>query len=152
MKSPDWKRLKHFNPDENWGNWEAIDFRLLFFLDCYRAFVGQQIVVVCGTQGVHKSEWHKKGLAVDCVLDGKHQGQLNSIFAAMRFPFTGLGVYPRARHPKFRRPIGFHFDIREINDMPQGVCRAQWIGIPDSNGEVQYYGLTEGALKRWEVI
>lgn len=152
MKNSDWKRLGYFNANENWGNWQVLDFRLILFLDWYRAFIDQKIIITCGTQGKHKSDWHRKGLAVDCVLDGAKHGVLNSVFAAMRFPFTGIGVYPKARCSEFKKPIGFHFDIREINDMPPGVCRAQWIGIPDSNGEMQYYGLTEGMLKRWKVI
>ena len=152
MTDKDWEQLRYLKPSEAWGCPQKMDFGLLWLLDSYREYIGMPVIVVCGTQGVHSPKsYHYVGKAVDIVVDAGRLHPVDLMLAAFRFPFTGLGVYPKARYNKFVRPLGFHFDCREVNSLPRGITQAQWLGVPDSSGKMEYSALDHTSLSKYNL-
>jgi uncharacterized protein YcbK (DUF882 family) len=140
----DWKKIRHFTAGEPWGDVSKIDFRLVYLLDRYRHYRHKPIYVTCGTQGKHAlNSQHYVGRAVDIVIDS--EDDVDEILMVMRFPFTGIGVYPEWRHPACKNPLGLHLDVREVDAT---IARAQWIGLPGTGG-TNYFPLNSDTLKKY---
>lgn len=140
--------LKYFRRTDAWGDPDAINTELLLMLDGWRLRIGLQFYVTFGTQGAHVADWHRRGLAVDGVLDLAGTRPLDAIFTAMRFPFHGIGVYPRAKHPKAAHPLGFHFDLRGDENLSDRAAK-HWIAVPsEENGQlIDQFPLDEKHLR-----
>ena len=147
MLDREWEKIRHFKPTEAWGDTKIIDFHLVRLLDEFRDFVDQPMIVAYGTQGKHVAKWHSLGVAVDIVIEAAYKGQLNLVLDALRYPFSGIGVYPFARYAKFEHPVGFHFDVRPL----LGWASARWIGIPKGN-TIEQFQLDELTLRRFNII
>lgn len=129
MKDSDWTNLKYFSKNENWGDRSIIDLRLVRELEKFREFINVAVVISCGTQGAHcANSHHYKGLAVDVVIPDP--GKFNLVdffFAAMRFDFYGVGIYPDWKCSGVKVP-GLHLDIRQCDEESIARYRATWIG------------------------
>ena len=153
MLDKDWEKIRHFRKTENWGDPTKIDFQLVHLLDQFRAHLGQEIYVSCGTQGAHvKDSMHYQGKAVDVIIDVGGKEPLDLVLLALKFPFTGIGIYPRWRHPRFLRPLGFHLDVRDVSSLPRGVVQATWIGVPNATGKTTYCTFDAANLRRYGLI
>jgi hypothetical protein len=154
MLKTEWAKLKFFKETENWGDPSKMDFRLLWLLDCYREYIDQEILVTFGTQGEHVAHsQHPSGHAVDIVVDAAKKGPLFFLLSAFKFPFSGIGIYPNARYAKFQRPLGLHFDTREMSpEVPRGTCANHWIGIRNAVGKIDYYKLEERHMRAYGII
>jgi len=138
MTKEQWTRIRHFGPEEAWGDPYKMSFRLIFILDRLRDFTGKVIVVHFGIQGSHsKNSWHPKGKAVDCHAEG--MSLLDFYLTAERFPFGGIGVYPCWNHP------GLHLDIRPISEKRRDP-EARWGRIHNS------YVPLNAEFIRWYVV
>lgn len=115
-------KVKHFSKNEKndlgkncWGDPEKINPRLIYLLDQFREYLNRPVRINYGTQGSHSpNSQHYLGNAVDLYvpeLSWKEQ-----FLAAVRFPFTGLGVYPFWNNP------GLHLDVRSL----QTGKKAMW--------------------------
>lgn len=111
MKPNDWKLLKYFSINENWGDPNKMDPVLMFTLDEFRHFVNKPIVVHCGWEASGHSEnsLHYQGKAVDIHVEGMHV--LDQYLAAERFDsFNGIGIYG----PDVWKNPGLHLDTRPL--------------------------------------
>ena len=144
------KGLKHFDPDEAWGDPSKISRDLLVRLDAWREYTGAPFYVTFGTQGKHVGPWHGLGLAVDGVVDVRGGSKLDLVLQAERFNFTGMGLYPMARHPTCATPFGFHFDVRPIGYVKQN----RWIATRDPNGRnlIDQHPFDEAHLRLFGII
>lgn len=132
MRFQNFDGIKHFSPDERWGDPSKISRAFLLKLDAWREALGQPFYVTFGTQGKHVAQWHPLGLAADGVIDIRGRSRLDVILLTERFNFGGIGIYPLARHPSCSKPLGVHLDDRPLSD-PQGGAR--WLAIPDPKGK-----------------
>lgn len=107
--------LKYFKPDEAWGDPDKMDQYLLYTLEDLREYVKRPIVIHCGYQERVTGGFHPKGLAVDLHIDGMSLWE--QFESAIRFPFRGIGVYPKWNNP------GLHLDMRPLSS---GKPRALW--------------------------
>jgi uncharacterized protein YcbK (DUF882 family) len=106
MQSADWNRLRYFDPTENWGQPDGMDWTLLQALEELRQFIGQKIIIHCGKEPRPRG-WHPTGRAVDLHIEGLDL--LSQWLAAARFTaFHGIGVYTWWTHP------GLHLDTRPL--------------------------------------
>ncbi len=108
-----------------------MSFSLLQELDAFHDFLGQPMIVSCGTQGQHeKNSLHYVGSAVDLIFPraGK-AGMVDVLFAAMRFGFTGIGIYPDWELHGVKLG-GLHLDNRVA------PSRALWLGVIENGGRV----------------
>jgi len=149
----DWSKIKHFTPNEAWGNPDLIDEKLVLTLDLFRELIKTPIYVTYGTQGKHVARWHGEGLAVDFVVDlaasPYYPYPLDLIHTAMKLPLLkGLGIYPLAKHSKCKKPLGFHFDVRPWAKL------AIWIAIPspDPDKLIEQLAYNEENLKAYKLI
>lgn len=87
---------------------------LVLELDAFRGFTNERIFISCGTQGKHApNSKHYTGNAVDIIFPGIFPGDLPDLyFAASRFVFTGIGVYPYWEINGVRHG-GLHLEISE---------------------------------------
>jgi len=107
MTEADWKLVRHFTPEENWGDWRKVYRELVFLLDAFREFVDRRVVLhnVLDLSGHTDGSYHYPGMAADFHVEGMHV--VDQFIAASRFDgFNGLGVYPAWENP------GLHGDIR----------------------------------------
>ncbi len=126
MKVEDWKDIKHFTPNENWGDVSLINFELVKKLDQLRDLSGTPILITCGTQGKHVAHsLHYKGMAADLVCPEKKLAELPEIAEiAAALGFKGIGLYPHWQcHGKVIG--GMHLDVRLT------ALLASWIGLKD---------------------
>ena len=103
-----WSQLKHFNPGENWGNYEKMDLRLLWNLDQVRKELARKISVHCGFEiaGHAPNSFHKLGMAVDFHVENTKPEELYDLYCYFLTVWHGgVGVYP------FWNNIGIHLDI-----------------------------------------
>jgi hypothetical protein len=113
----DWSTVEGFKATEPWGDPDRMDPALIRELVLFRKFLGRSVVIHCGTQGNHvEGSAHYRGLAVDLHVPG--MSALDAFFAAARFGFHGIGVYPDWHNP------GIHVDRR---DLATGEPRAFWM-------------------------
>ena len=134
MTDNEWKQIKYFNPDENWGDPIEINFDLLKRLDALREFCGNPIIIHCGytTDGHTKNSQHYAGKAADFHIMGVRL--INQYLLAERFNFGGIGIYPNWKNP------GLHCDVR-YKDHEEPFNR--WVKI---NG--RYAMLTQVILRK----
>lgn len=143
--------LKHFSPDERWGDPSKMSRTLLLKLDAWREAFGAPFYVTFGTQGKHVAEWHPRGLAVDGVVELRGRARLDLVLSIERFNFGGFGLLPFARHPSCGQPMGVHLDDRPLSD-PQGGAR--WIAVPDPKGKagIKQYAWSKENFQRFGII
>ena len=106
MTPEQWETIRYFKSGENFGDPAKMSYLLLLTLDNLREFIGLPIVIHCGYEagGHSENSYHYKGMAVDC--HAKDLPLADFYFAATRFGFHGIGVYPWWNNP------GLHLDIR----------------------------------------
>lgn len=148
MTSQDWSKIRHFHPSENWGKASKMNVALLEALDLAREDAKASFIVIRGTQGkgVQESE-HPKGNAVDFVVPGWRKHWLDLFFLLTRYPFMGIGYYPRGRY--LGKEVGsWHVDVRS------GVRRALWVGLHDPTDfqKIQYFPFTVTTLSRLDLF
>ena len=134
MTKGQWEQVKHFSPNENWGNPYKMSFELLRRLDALREFVSHRIIIHCGySNGGHtENSQHYLGKAVDFHIE--NVSLINQYLAAERFMFTGIGIYPDWNNP------GLHCDVRyKSNESPQD----RWVKL-----NKKYIPLTENVIKK----
>lgn len=116
MKESDWKKIKHFTRAEKWGDPDRMKYALISELDRYREYLKKSMIIHCGIQGNHVPDsTHYNGLAVDLHVTGIPV--FEAFIAALRFGFTGIGIYPQWNNP------GLHLDMRDAEH------RAIWTRI-----------------------
>jgi uncharacterized protein YcbK (DUF882 family) len=111
-----WDRLRHFSPQENWGDPEKMNGALLWLLDEVREHFGCPVVIHCGYDeaGHAVNSQHYLGNAVDfhfvteMPFSQQYQELENFLFGLQLHNHVGLGVYPQWNRP------GFHLDVRGI--------------------------------------
>jgi len=108
-------KLKHFNEDENWGNPDKMDNKLLILLDEFREHIGSSIIVTCGNQGKHSAKsYHyieNGSCAVDIVLPYYNGTLFDLLMSLTRFNFKGIGYYPGWKY-QGSKCAGLHLDTR----------------------------------------
>jgi hypothetical protein len=115
MNPKQWQQIKYFTPAENWGDPARMDSALILELDRLRHFLGHPIIIHCGYEVRDGRGFHPQGLAVDCHCP--FYEPLEFFFAAVRFNFTGFGIYPWWNNP------GLHLDKRPTGP---AAYRALW--------------------------
>jgi uncharacterized protein YcbK (DUF882 family) len=141
MTQEDWKEIKHFSPNENWGDWTKMAKNLFLALDKFREYVGHPVYVNCGyaTNGHTNKSYHYKGMAVDIHV--KNVNVIDQFLAAERIDeFNGIGLYPDWRNP------GLHLDIRPKNQKFEKDSR--WLAIR-LNGKQTYIALNSVNIKKF---
>jgi uncharacterized protein YcbK (DUF882 family) len=106
MKPTQWDTIRYFDPSENWGAPNKMDYKLIIELDRLRQYIGQKIIIHCGYEPRDGAGYHPKGLAVDCHAEKMHP--IEFFIAATRFDFGGIGVYLWWSNP------GLHLDKRPV--------------------------------------
>ena len=115
MIKTDWTKVKHFSPEEDWGDPDKMNPLLIYSLDALRKFSGRIIVVNNGYREGDDGE-HGKGNAADVVIMGL--SLLDQFLLAEKTRlFTGIGIYPFWNRP------GLHLDVRELQPNEHG---ARW--------------------------
>jgi len=127
----DWKFIRYFSPEENWGDPYRMSLYLVKQLDELRDFIGYPIYILYGSQGKHsKKSYHYTDpcKAVDCYC--KDLSLLDFYFAAERFNFGGIGIYP------YWKPYpGLHLDIRGADQ--EFFAGARWGRIRIKKGKIE---------------
>jgi len=136
MPPIDWKNVKYFSPQENWGNVDQISYPLILELDAFRHKINTPIFISCGTQGKHENgSYHYQGLALDILFPEKEKKDIPNLFLlALKFKFNGIGIYTDWQY-KNKVIGGMHIDFRPT---PQ---RATWIGTNGSYLGVDFQSL-----------
>lgn len=129
MGPNDWSRIRHFGPDEAWGDPSRMVFRFVYLLDSLRDYLAKSMVISKGTQGTHvETSLHYLGRAADVVFPGLTIADaLNLFIAASRFPFTEIGLYVGWEYQS--KPIaGMHLGYRDPNPNEAVSPTHYWIG------------------------
>jgi len=147
----DWTTKKYLTSSEPWGDPDLMSDDLVGLVDEFRGLLGSPFYVTFGTQGQHVAQWHAQGLAVDGVVDLFGKSPIDVVFTAMRLPFHGIGVYPKARHPRCRKPLGLHFDLRGRDNL-NGHAAKRWLAVPDEKSLIQQYSLDEASLRDFGLL
>lgn len=99
MTIEDWKKLRYFTIREAFGSPFLMNRDLMFMLDDYRDHLGKlngntSFIIHCGfsTKGHSTSSQHYVGRAVDGHVSDMIL--LDAFVAAVKFGFTGIGLYP----------------------------------------------------------
>ena len=106
MTKKQWRKIKHFNVKEKWGDPYKMDFKLVWLLDELREHLDEPIIIHCGyeLEGHAKNSFHKTGKAVDFHVEGidlyAAWGEIDKLWW-----FGGAGFYPHWNSP------GFHLDL-----------------------------------------
>jgi hypothetical protein len=98
-----WEKVEYFNYAEEWGNPYVMWVHLIYYLDEFRRDLESPLHIHCGWEE-RDTGWHPRGAAADLHSNVFHYKEL--AFRAMRFPFTGIGLYP------FWNNKGLHLDVR----------------------------------------
>ena len=135
MSDMDWKRIRHFSPNEAWGDPAMMDRETVFLLDRIRNILGFPIIIHCGYEKrpQNPSSRHNSGSAVDFhIADIDFRDAVERLQEAIQIlsvsERVGLGVYPHWNSP------GFHLDTRGY--------RARW-GAVNRNGRQVYVSYDE---------
>lgn len=136
MTPAQWKQIKYFSPDENFGDPSKMDYSFMLKLDYWRSHLedNERVYVLEGfaTQGHAKHSYHGKGMAVDCrIIKGD---LIRHLFAVIHAPFGGCGLYTWGAGGPF-----MHFD-----DRPQLYKKTIWVSF--KKGE--YVPFDENSLNR----
>jgi len=141
MTLEDWNKIKHFSPNENWGDWTRMYLSLFMALDKLRNLCGKPVYVNCGyaTSGHSPRSYHYKGMAADIHI--KNMNVLDQfLFAEKIDEFNGIGIYPDWHNP------GLHVDIRPHAKRFEKDSR--WMGI-NVDGKQIYISLTSENIKKF---
>ena len=105
----DWSKVKHFNKNENWGDWKKVDPWLIYCLDALREIANRPIIIHCAyaENGHSDNSQHYKGKAADIHIKGLNVVD-QYLIAEKSNLFNGIGVYPFWNNP------GLHIDIRNV--------------------------------------
>lgn len=157
MRTQDFQKLDHFHSGEAWGDIDKLNYRMLWLLDCARAFVKRPFHISCGTEGKHKSEFHSLGLAVDFIVELKGRNKLDVYLEMLRFPFTGIGIYPQwTTTPSGVRipdPLGFHVDVGSVENLSRGVVQRRWLAYyNDETNEQEYIKANEDGFRQFGIL
>jgi len=123
MNAKDWAQVKYFKETENWGSSDKMLPFLIYELDAYRERIGIPILVTSGWRQTSKfdNSQHPLGRAVDIMFPTAKLGDLLDLcFEAMRFDFTGIGLY-NYWQLNGKTLGGLHLDCRNATD------RSFWI-------------------------
>lgn len=120
--------------------------RLLGFVDGYLVYTRMPAIVTSGYREGDKGQ-HGKGNALDVVVDLGMGSGIDAILSALRFNFTGLGVYPDWKIEGVKRTLGFHFDVREKTPLEPS---ARWLHMR-IDGKIEKYALNYSNLLKFEV-
>jgi uncharacterized protein YcbK (DUF882 family) len=109
MTPKQWKQIKYFSPQENFGDPSKMDFRLIWLLDRLREAIDEPIIIHCGyeTSGHSENSYHYKGRAVDFHFKKSEWLNFKDLTKLVRnhwYWVGGIGVYPHWRQK------GFHVD------------------------------------------
>jgi len=104
----DWKKVKHFDKNENWGDVSRVDPFLIYSLDVLREMAGRPIIIHCAYKksGHSNNSQHYHGKAADIHIKGLNVVD-QYLIAEKCGMFNGIGVYPFWSSP------GLHVDIRQ---------------------------------------
>lgn len=115
MKIKSFNSIKHFSPDENWGDISKVSWEHVYFLNFLRDKLDWPFKINCSYEinGHSNTSYHKIGKATDGYF--KTNKNLLQQYIAIKdiledfglINFIGIGVYPEWNNP------GFHFDGRE---------------------------------------
>ena len=135
MRPEDWDAVAPwFHPEENWGDPDKIDARLVHTLYRVRLFVGRKIIIHCGYEHRKNFSYHEKGVAVDLDIAGMHP--MDQFFVLSRYDiFNGIGVYFHWNNP------GCHVDTRPYR--AKFYDDARWM----SSKQGKYLNLTAENIK-----
>ena len=103
-----WEKIKHFTPDENWGDVDKVNPYLIIALDALRDAVGKPIVIhnAYATKGHSETSMHYVGEAADIHIVGI--SLVDAYLAVEKLGlFNGIGVYRSWNNP------GIHVDLRQ---------------------------------------
>lgn len=138
MEDSDWKKLKHFKKDENWGDANKMDTALIFALDEFRDRVGVPMIVTSGNNLKHSPmSLHYQNLAVDLVLHKTPMCELPKIANIAYEMGFSVGMYCCWSYNGTKCP-GLHLDKRTGK-------QKRWIGI----GSGPYLPYNEVNVKRY---
>lgn len=134
-----WPQLLHFHSDENWGDADKMDVRLLWNLDKVRDDLARRIIINCGYShaGHAAKSFHKFGMAVDLYVENTQRDELlNLYFHFLTIWRGGVGVYPFWNKPGFHLDIGpsrswvrdkdgkYHSDINNIAEITKSIAKS----------------------------
>ncbi len=153
-----WSQLKWFRPEENWGDPDKIDPRLLAILDAYRGEIKTPLYISRGYDpsaaegSAHRADRNGVSYAVDVFPLGEIQ-LLDAFLVATRYPFSGVGVYPYWKYSrgKIIYSGGLHLDTSPHRKMPNFRSAGHWMGIL-RDGKQEYVGVTKWDLKNHKMI
>jgi len=127
MESKDWEQIRNFKEHERWGDKSLIRIELIKELDDFRDYINSPVFISCGTQGQHSpNSLHYTGMAVDVMFPKLKAKDLpDLLLTAMRFNFSGIGIYP---HWTLKGDAigGMHLDIR------RSLIKSLWIGLANN--------------------
>lgn len=140
---------RHFSLSENWGDPDLVHSELIFALDNYRHYLNKRLhisprkgAVYADRTGHTDESWHyiiggrnDFSMAADVFPE---DDILHAWITAMRFPFSGIGIYPYWEYPSKHIKGGLHLDVRI---QPSDTPRAMWW----HDGE-EYRSLSEDGL------
>jgi len=114
--------IRHFTPEEVEGTGAKlsdVNFELIVRLEKFRDLIGRVVVLLPNglTTGEHKSEWHRKGMAVDIAFREEDGAvDIQEIFiCALQAGYTGIGIYFN------ETAYSFHFDLRPAYSFWRGM-------------------------------
>ncbi len=134
MTAQDWALMDILKPSSgNWGNWHEISFYLICELDnlCYD--LGLIPLITSGTMGKHSEKsWHYKGYALDVMFPQIPLWELpKRVYeSALRYEFTGIGIYNQWRLSKDVAPQG---GIHVEQDPIPSPNRKLWLRTEDGD-------------------
>jgi len=138
MVKQDWGHLTHFSMEEKdqQGRFAfprpyVMDVGLMFHLEAMRKAVGQPFIIHESTGGIHDSDLHGLGMAVDGHFIGL--SAIEQYLYAEQWNWPGLGFYPHWNDP------GIHIDTRALGPDEKG---ARW--WKDTHGG--YQAITPGVI------
>jgi hypothetical protein len=122
MKLSQFSSLIFFNPTENWGDIEQVQWFHIHHLYLIRSYMSKdplsnwQMIIHCSYEQAGHSidSFHYKGMATDFHFNTKialvtqYMHLEKAITALGLYDFLGIGVYPEWRP----HPGGFHIDSR----------------------------------------
>jgi len=126
-------KSKYFDLSENWGDPKKVSIPLIKQVDKYREALGHRLhispiegAVYAEDKGHTEDSWHyiipgRNNLAM--ALDAFPEGDLfRAWILALKFPFSGVGVYPYWKWPAKGLIGGIHIDVRPVGQFEPEHC------------------------------
>ncbi len=143
MKS--WSEIPNLSAGPDAGDPSFLVDDLVRELRAFVAFVNTPVLVTSGYRPQSQTGQHPLGRAVDVIFPKKKRTDLmDMFFAASRFNFRGVGVYPDWKLGGVPHG-GLHLDVREA------PAKSLWVGS-DQDGKQVYLALTVEILRKSGVI